>query len=227
MFSRGSFQREVAFYAALVRPGELCFDIGAHVGNKVEVLLKAGARVVACEPEVVCFTALRRAYRGNDRVVLLDTGVGAREGEATFYIHEQAATSSFVKSWGHPTERETGERRVALTTLDDLITRFGRPRFCKIDVEGFELEVVKGLAQPIRVISFEYHRTDDERTRRCLERLGQLGDLEVNVTVGETPAFVWPAWLPLQEAQDAFPSRVPRHPKWAHGEVFVRYPALQ
>ena len=60
---------------------------------------------------------------------------------------------------------------VGLTTLDALVTRFGEPAFCKIDVEGFDLEVLQGLSRPLRALSFECVPPAADLALACMDRL--------------------------------------------------------
>jgi hypothetical protein len=82
-----------------------------------------------------------------------------------------------------------------VTTLDALIEQYGRPAFCKIDVEGYELAVLRGLSQPLPALSFEYIPAALELAYGCLERLGQLGRYEFNYFEGESHRWQSSHWL--------------------------------
>ncbi len=146
-----------AFYAGFIGPDDLCFDIGAHAGNRSGVWAALGARVVAVEPQSTFMAYLRHRYADNNRVALVEEAVGAEQGMATLYVSERTPTvTTLSREWIGAVQEDTSFRRVRwdtaisvpVTTLDQLITRYGRPTFCKIDVEGFELEVLQGLSQP-------------------------------------------------------------------------------
>src|SRR5690348_10138144 len=70
-------RRARALYAAFIKPGDLCFDIGAHVGNRTEHFLALGARVVAVEPQPAAMALLRRWYGSDPRVTLVEAALGA------------------------------------------------------------------------------------------------------------------------------------------------------
>jgi hypothetical protein len=89
-----------------------------------------------------------------------------------------------------------------VTTLDELIARYGRPAFCKIDVEGYELEAVRGLSQPIPALSFEYIAAAREIAIHCIGRLTELGPYEFNYSPGESHRLQSVRWLPAVEMQD-------------------------
>ena len=69
-------------------------------------------------------------------------------------------------------------RTVETTTLDELITEHGRPIFIKIDVEGYELNVIRGLRHAVPYLSFEVNLP--EFRPEGLECVALLGDLAVN-----------------------------------------------
>src|SRR5688572_28540682 len=60
-------QQMLEFYRQFLAPGELCFDVGANVGNRVKIFLKPGARVVAVEPQRECVRTLRAAFGRDPR----------------------------------------------------------------------------------------------------------------------------------------------------------------
>ncbi len=65
-------QREMLrFYKKFVNKDDLCFDIGANSGERTNILLKLGAKVVAVEPQQKCFNILESKFAGNDNVNLL------------------------------------------------------------------------------------------------------------------------------------------------------------
>src|SRR5919205_100885 len=69
-----------ALYARFVKAGDLVFDVGAHVGDRIAAFRRLGARVIACEPNPSLVPTLRRLY-GNDAMVMLEpVAVGPRSG---------------------------------------------------------------------------------------------------------------------------------------------------
>src|SRR5258708_6187081 len=75
-------RRARALYAHFIKPGDLCFDIGAHVGDRVGYFLSLGARVVAVEPQPAAMAVLRHLYGRNPRVTLVQAAAGGAIGEA-------------------------------------------------------------------------------------------------------------------------------------------------
>jgi FkbM family methyltransferase len=197
-------RRLTAFYGQFLRPGDLAFDIGSHVGNRVQVFRRLGARVVAVEPQPD-FAAVLRLLYGRDAAVHLEAcGVAAESGEATMHLSTRTPTvSSFATGWIDDVRADPSFRRVSwdvdvrvpLTTLDDLVARYGEPAFCKIDVEGFEAEALAGLSRALPALSFEYLPVAVDRAVACVDRLTTLGDYLFRRSRVETHRWADPAWL--------------------------------
>jgi FkbM family methyltransferase len=187
-------------YRQFVQPGDLCFDIGANVGQTTEALTACGARVIAVEPNPMCLPALNWQFGRNRDVTILEKAIGAEPGSATLHFQGTASTASLRTDW--PFEN-TSARKVEVTTLDALIAQFGRPKLCKVDVEGFEVEVFKGLSQPISIVHFEMHRGELDRARAVLAKLASLGaPCSANVTTGGNDGWIFNQWLDLPQLLD-------------------------
>jgi FkbM family methyltransferase len=200
-------RRMEAFYRQFLQPGGLTFDIGAHVGNRVRVFRRIGARVVAVEPQPDFAALLRMMYGRDPNVAIEASGVAARPGDGTLHLSSRTPTvSTFADSWMHDVQADRRFQRirwdsvisVPLVTLDGLITRHGEPDFCKIDVEGFELEVLHGLSRPIPALSFEYIPVTVGRAIACVERTSALGDYRYRHSRVETHRWAGGDWLEPQ-----------------------------
>lgn len=201
-------RRLARFYTPWVKQGNLCFDIGAHVGNRLRAWRRLGAQVVAVEPQPLFARLLRRFYGSDTGVTLLEQAVGASPGQQTLLVSRRTPTVSTLSSdWAEAVQRaasfqdvrwETGVP-VQVTTLDDLIARFGEPAFCKIDIEGYELEALKGLTRPLWALSFEYIPATVEIALGCIDRLATLGDYRFNRAVGESLRLQSGRWLTRTE----------------------------
>lgn len=188
-----------------MRPGDLCFDIGAHLGNRTRAWLALGARVVAVEPQPACLRLLRRWYGGHPGVTLLDQALAARPGVQTLLVSERTPTvTTLARGWSEHLRRNVDsfaavtwdrEIQVNATTLDELIRRYGEPAFCKIDIEGFEAEALRGLSRPLPALSFEYLPGAREAGLACVERLEALGRYRYNWSPGERLRLHGDAWL--------------------------------
>jgi uncharacterized membrane protein len=76
-------------------------------------------------------------------------------------------------------DRTTSARVVPVTTLNDLIERYGHPDFVKIDVEGCEADVLKGLSSRVPLISLEFHSIEIDHAEECLAILANMGKITV------------------------------------------------
>jgi FkbM family methyltransferase len=224
----GQLARMRAFYAPLIAPGDLCFDIGAHVGNRLAVWRKLGGRVVAVEPQPACMGVLQ-AFYGRDRAItLVEQAVGAAVGQHTLHISPANPTVSTlslpwidavrqVDSFAAVRWEETAA--VEVTTLDAMIDRYGLPTLCKIDVEGFEAEVLTGLSHALPLISFEYVPAAQTIAQACVLRLADLGDYRFNWSVGERHQWQLPRWVAPTDLLRALAAMPPDGPS---GDVFAR-----
>ena len=190
-------------YARFVQPGDLVFDVGSHVGDRIAAFRRLGARVVACEPNPPLVKTLRLLYGRDANVIVEPVAVGAAPGEIELKINVDNPTVStasrdFVKaSEGAPGwQGQVWDKslRVAVTTLDALIARHGIPAFIKIDVEGFEAEALAGLSQAVPALSFEFTTIQRDVAHACLQRCAALGYVRYNAALGESQTLVHPDW---------------------------------
>lgn len=200
-------QKRIKLYSQFLKKGDLYFDVGANLGNRIEPVLEIGGRVVAVEPQDVCFKYL--ALKFGKKIALIKKGLADKVGTREFFVSNVHVTSSFSTEWiesvkqsGRFKKREWSKKvQMEMTTLDELIKEYGVPSFIKIDVEGFELEVLQGLSSPIPVISFEY--TVPELTNRLIDCIRQVHTVSPNAScnfsVGEGMELGLPTWISTDE----------------------------
>ena len=221
-------RRLARFYAQFLGPGDLAFDIGAHVGNRTLALRAAGARVVALEPQAPFAGFLRRILPAD--VTLIEAAAGATPGRAELAVSTLHPTVSSLaglpatvgQAEGFAHVRWDRRQSVAVTTLDALIARHGRPALIKIDVEGFEAEVLAGLSQPVPLVALEYLPQLPQAAQAAVRRLASLGPYRFNAVPGEAEAFLWPDWRPPAEALDWLATLPPNA---GSGDLYARLPA--
>ena len=198
-----AYTKEYNFYASFLQKGELIFDIGANDGHKTEVFLHLADKVICCEPDATNYKILKARFGNNKRVSIENKAVAKDETVHTMFVHEEGSAFNTLNAkfkntlegdrtnrWDTKVVYEK-EVEINTTTLDHLIQKYGVPGFIKIDVEGYENEVMKGLTQAIPFISIECLLPEFEaELLEIIERLEQLQhNLSFNVAIDEKLVF--------------------------------------
>ncbi|MFC7692651.1 FkbM family methyltransferase [Paeniroseomonas aquatica] len=187
-----------AFHRRFLGPGELAFDIGAHVGDRSASFRRLGARVVAVEPQPRLARALRLMFGRDPGVTRIAALVGAGAGEAVLRLNTAnptvaTASPAFIAAAdgapGWEGQRWDAALVLPVVTLDALAAAHGPPEFIKIDVEGYEAAALAGLSAAPRALSFEFTTIQRGVARDCLERLAALGYRHFNACLGEGMGF--------------------------------------
>ena len=198
-----AMQQDQNVLNTILKEGDLVFDIGANLGLKANDYRKFGARVICCEPQPDCVQRLREMFATDSQVEILEIGLGSHIHTAQLSICQQANTISTISDrwktgrfknfqWDHTIP-------IQVMTLDRLISRYGRPKYCKIDVEGYEIEVLKGLTSIIPYVSIEFCKEFIDDAERCIFYLMGLGYRNFNVSYRESNVFGSTQWLSAEE----------------------------
>lgn len=193
----GRLRGMTLFYGSFVGSGDLCFDIGSHLGNRASVLAGLGCMVVAVEPHPYLAGYLKKKFSNNDRVIVEDVGLSDRDGEAQLYCSPGNLTVSSLNSdWMESLQslrphdiRFTEQYKIKTITINELIRHHGLPKYCKIDIEGRDVAVLKTLRHAIPIISFEHLPHLYEETVEAIDILLGLGAYRFNFFPRETHRF--------------------------------------
>jgi FkbM family methyltransferase len=190
------------FFSQLVGSGDLVFDVGANLGSYAEIFASLGAHVIALEPNPDCVCHIRRSYPFTS-IEVVGTAVGSSAGVATIHLAQRSDMSSMSPDWIRSIQEAqriddavwSTQITVPMITLDSLIERYGTPKFIKIDVEGFEESVLRGLSTQPPLLSFEFNTNFLDATVRCLRGLKCIDNCKFNFVIGEPVRFELPEWV--------------------------------
>jgi len=178
---------------------------------------------------------LQRKYKNNSKVILIRGALGSKEGEGNLMLSNSHTVSSMSKEWINCVRNSdmfftstsafqwNKNVTVPVTTLDKLIEKYGSPAMCKIDVEGFEHEVIKGLSQSIKMISFEFTPTQNfvSQAIKSVEHLSSIGDVQFNYSFGETMTFAMDEWVSGSKINEILLS-IPSKTAFS-GDIYARF----
>jgi FkbM family methyltransferase len=219
-------RRMLRFYGKLIKPGNLCFDIGANRGIYSKAFKDLGATVIAIEPLSESYNKLIKDFKDYPNIKVLQVAVGAQSGEGKIYKGNFAELSSLDRSFIEFNEQQfqckwRESEIVKLITLDELIAKHGLPSFCKIDVEGYEEEVLKGLSHTIPIISFEYLHHFKEKSLACLDIISHLSPKVVcNYSLFEFFDFENKDWIEIKTFKEHLKNLPASH---ATGDIFCKF----
>jgi FkbM family methyltransferase len=197
-----------AFYSQFCQVGDLVFDIGAYQGEYAEVFADEGARVVAVEPNTA-FTTRLEAFAREADIRPVFAAIGDEPGTAVLNVCSVPGFSTLVdpgvewieQSPDYRTASWTHTLEVRVTTIDLLAMDLGEPEYVKIDVEGFEINALRGMTFRPRYLSFEFGARRKDASLECLEHLGARG-YAFRPIVGREYRFGTREWLTLAEARE-------------------------
>ena len=208
------------FYAQLINKNDLCFDIGANIGQKSRLFLSLNAKVVAFEPQTKCFKYLDKINHPNFEFYPL--GVGGKNQKKQLHLanHIEVATFSnkMIDFYTTNSLNWNNIEEAQVKKLDTLIKEFGLPNFCKIDTEGYELDIISNLSYTIPIIEFEFNEAFIEDTLKIISILDKK-NTAYNYILNENPKFILENWVEADKMRLII-NEMPKEK--LHGNIFVK-----
>jgi FkbM family methyltransferase len=216
------------FYKTFVCPADLVFDVGANMGNRSKIFRAIGARVMAFEPQSHCASFLGAAFSGDTGFTLVQAALSDQEGELTMHLSDAHVLSTLDMEWmdrmnqgGRFAHQWDRTEVVRVTTLDKAIAQYGLPAFIKIDVEGHEYSVVRGLSHPVKQLSLEFASESLDRICQCVDHLDNLAPYEYRLSLGETMRYEGNTWRSGRDIQAQLAEEKRKDPLvW--GDIYAR-----
>ena len=221
-------QFQLGFYSQFINRGDLVFDVGANVGSRSKLFLNLGAKVVAFEPQPELCEHLTQHLRLHNKFTLMPIGLGSNPSVVELKISDAHVLSSMSNRWIESTTQSgrfssynwDKSIDVKVDTLDNMLTKFGIPTFIKIDVEGYELEVLEGLSHTVKYFSLEFTSEDIESFKKCLFRINQIGKYIFQFSEGETLKMTFADWMDGKTILKSLESKIKRQPMlW--GDIYA------
>jgi FkbM family methyltransferase len=218
-------KNEVSFYSQFIDKNDLVFDVGANYGEKTRYFLKLDARVISFEPQPDCMQELKSRCGNDNNLTTLEVALGSKPGTERLYISTHRGASSLVENRRSDVESTI---TISVSTLDEMILKYGLPKFIKIDVEGFEYEVLKGLHHSVPYISFEYNlrKNEIQKSIDCINYLAQFGNVFLNITPAENLVFTYPDWISKDLFIEHFLNDIPLKKGYDYGDIFAKIQTL-
>lgn len=206
----------------------LIFDIGANVGERSFIFSMISEKVILLEPNPELNSLLRTRFSKSSNVKIINKACSEDVSKLDFYLGDNHLVSTFSTDFiSH--KKKSGEDSgwnskllIQTVTLDSLIIEYGIPDFCKIDVEGFEKNVIKGLNRKIGMISFEFNSPAFiEDSIWNIKKLKNLGYSSFNISFGESLEFIFSDWIsPLELIE--FLKKDSRFLNNTYGDIYAR-----
>lgn len=195
-------------FEQIIVSDDLVFDVGCNVGDKSNIFLSLGAKVIGFEPQYIPYNVALNRFKDNNRFFIENIALGDKIGTEIIYIADVDTISSMsvnfikeVKKSRFFNSKWNDGEKVNINTIDNIIKIYGIPKFIKIDVEGYELNVLNGLTNSIDCISIEFNPEMLNNTIECIEYIDKLNNYNTIFNYGyrEDEYFKFEKWISKNE----------------------------
>ncbi|CAM4047654.1 MULTISPECIES: FkbM family methyltransferase [Flavobacterium] len=224
IFAKKIKKREIKFYSNIISNGDLCFDIGANIGAKSKIMLNISENVIAFEPQKSCHLHLEKLKQKNVNFNYLPYAVGAKNEIKKLYLGNYSEIASLSKKFikNYTTEKVYWKdyEFVEVKSFNHLIETYGLPKYCKIDVEGYEFEILSNLNYQIPIIEFEFTGKLIADTLKIID-LFKNQNIDFNYTLNENQNFHLKKWIKNTEIKEIIKGLPIKN---LHGNLFCKNP---
>jgi FkbM family methyltransferase len=183
----------------------LLFDIGANRGDVVVSGLNKGYQVIAVEAAPIIFKELVKNFIYAFGVIPLKFAVSDKDNKLIeFYECREDGLSSINKEWLTSDDmpykgKEFRSINANTITIDTLAKIYGEPDLIKIDVEGAEWLVFRGMTKKYGMLAFEWTDVTIKEHQEQIEYLQKLGYTEIGPQFIEHHLQEPKEWLPINK----------------------------
>jgi len=199
------------------------FDIGTNHGHFTDeyIGLYPDIQVVCIEANPTLYANLADKYQNQPNISVHHYLVSNKSNEdVDFYINDRydsvsTASTDWVTKSRFSEEKWHQPIKIKSITIDDLIDNTFLPDMIKIDVEGYENTVIKGLTKKVDLVQFEWAEEELESVKDTCEYLKSIGYTQFAYRFGDRPYSNIPTEYHTLETLQLFEQLIPsRRDKW-------------
>lgn len=172
------------------------YDIGANIGKFTEVnidkYINCEFIVVEANPNLI--PVLEKKFESIKNIKILNLCVSDSDGFVDFYISEADTISTASKEWINESRfnnfKYNSPIKVKSVSIDSMMIEYGESDYTKIDVEGYEYTIIKGIEKYIGLISFEWAEEMILDIKNSLFHLNSIGYKEFYITYNDDYKFI-------------------------------------
>lgn len=175
------------WFHKIIRRVRVFIDVGAYVGGYAVRACKAGVNVYAVEPDTYNYSVLRQNLKLNGcNATLFKVAAGDFRGKAEMRLqHDYGPDSLTLTSYGDV------KYVVDVMPLDDIISGVERPAMAKIDVEGFEEHVLRGMSNLLKSIDYILIETRERTHKSSIKFLSKHGFRLIDLRLHKGGDHLW------------------------------------
>jgi FkbM family methyltransferase len=182
-----------------LKSGDICIDLGANVGLVSEVFLSRGAEVYAFEPHPDAFIKLLEIKKKYKKFTPLNRAAGISEGKMNLYLHTSHHFNPVKFSTGSSlidSKPNVGREFIECEAVNfaEFLSPFPRIRILKIDIEGYEVELMPHLIDmgALKNIDHIFVETHEKKWPELTKRTAEMRQLVSESSCSKQIRWDWP-----------------------------------